>query len=146
MRAIKLSLILGGLFNITMGTIFFNNALLQWFFERTVSMEKIFFGQNVTLFAPVDPMHQLFIHGFGAGVLILGATLLYSSREPKRFVAFIFFDAIGRLIYGSTMVVFVYQYGLARMILIFAAIELTFAVAYLYGSWFLQSEQQNNRI
>jgi hypothetical protein len=125
----------------TMGAIFFQNSLLKWFFQATVVMEKSFFGSNVNLVFPSDPLHQLLIHGFGAGALILGATLLYSFRNPKRFLPFIFFDGLGRLFYGSTMIYFVETYGLVRMILVFGLIELSFAATYLYASWYLTKSQ-----
>lgn len=120
-----------------MGAIFFQNSLLKWFFQATGSMEMMFFGNNVNLAFPADPLHQLLIHGFGAGVMILGVTLLYSSRDPKRFLPFIFFDGLGRLIYGATMVYSVCTYGLVRMVLVFGFIELSFAATYLYASWYL---------
>lgn len=137
MRAIKAGLLLGGLFNIIMGTIFFSNTLLRCFFDTTASLEKLFFGANATLTFPSDPMHQLLIHGFGAGVMILGATLIYSFRNPHRFQPFILIDALGRLLYGITMVYSVLHFGLVRMILVFGLIELGFAVTYLLTSWYL---------
>ena len=137
MRVIKAGLLLGGLFNLTMGAVFFNNALLRSFFDTTVSLEKLFFGSVATLTFPSDPMHQLLIHGFGAGVMILGATLTYSARDPHRFLPFILLDGLGRLLYGITMVYSVLHFGLVRMISVFGLIELSFAVTYLLTSWYL---------
>ncbi len=67
--------------------------------------------------------------------MILGVTLLYSAREPVRFLPFIFVDALGRLLYGATMVFYVFRYSLLYVILIFAMIELSFAILYLILSW-----------
>jgi len=128
----------------TMGIIFFQNSLLQWFFQITCSMERLFFGKNVILSMPADPLHQLLIHGFGAGVIILGATLIYSYSDPKRFLPFIFFDGLGRLIYGMTMIYFVLTYGLVRMVLVFGLVELGFASAYLYTSWYLTRHEYSS--
>ena len=141
MRAIKLSLLLGGLFNISMGAIFFQTSRLEWFFHATSILEKNFFGREVNLILPTDPMHLLLIHGFGAGVIILGATLLYSSVHPRRFLPFILFDALGRMMYGATMVYSVFQYDLARMVFVFGVVELIFAILYLYSSWYLTRVQ-----
>lgn len=129
----------------TMGAIFFQNSLLKWFFEVTSRMEHTFFGNDAVLTFPTDPMHQLLIHGFGAGVIILGATLVYSYKQPERFLPFIFFDSLGRLLYGATMVYFVFTYDLARMVLVFGLIELSFAISYLYASWYLNQRQHGAR-
>jgi hypothetical protein len=141
MRAIKLSLLLGGLFNITMGAIFFSNSLLLRFFQATGTMERMIFGKQAELVFPSNPLHQLLIHGFGAGVMILGATLIFCYRDPKRFLPFILFDALGRLLYGSTMIYSVFKEGLIRMILVFGSIELAFAVAYLCATWYLTKKR-----
>jgi hypothetical protein len=137
MRLLRLSLYLGGLFNLSMGCIFLSNRLLQWFFSSAEGLEKRIFGREVLLTFPADPLHQLLIHGFGAGVVILGATLIYSARDPRRLLSFIFFDGAGRLLFALLMFYYVLTFSLPRTILIFAAVEFTFAVIYIWGSVFL---------
>ena len=137
MRFIRLILVLGGLFNLSMGTIFFTNPFLRNFLSAATRFEKTFFGREVVLSFPKDPVHQLLIHGFGAGALILGGTLLYSARDPRRFLPFIFLDAIGRLLYGVMMICYVLEYSLLWTILIFGIIEMSFSLTYIYSSWYL---------
>jgi hypothetical protein len=120
-----------------MGAIFFTNSLLRDFFSAATRFEKAFFGRVAVLSFPNDPVHQLLIHGFGAGALILGGTLLYSARDPRRFLPFIFLDAIGRLFYGATMIYYVLEYSLLWTILIFGIVELCFSLTYLGSSWYL---------
>gem|GEM_PF-5910143 len=122
----------------TMGVIFFDNSLLRWFFSASEWLEKIIFNREAHLVFPIDPMHQLLIHGFGAGVIILGATLVYSYRDPGRFLPFILLDALGRILYGATMVYYVIEYSLLNTILLFGLIELSFAASYLWASWYLK--------
>jgi len=120
-----------------MGTIFFTNSFLREFFSAATKIEKALFGRESVIAFPSDPVHQLLIHGFGAGVLILGATLFYAARNPRRFLPFIFLDAIGRLLYGVTMIYYVLEYSLLWTILLFGIIELCFAFTYLSSSWYL---------
>ncbi|MCI0414727.1 hypothetical protein L0222_18270 [bacterium] len=134
MRVLRLSLYLGGLFNLTMGCIFLSNGLLEWFFLSAMALEKNIFGREVTLIFPSDPLHRLLIHGFGAGVLILGATLLYSAKDPRRLVSFIFFDGAGRLLFSVLMFYYVLTFSLPRTILIFGAVEFVLALIYIWGS------------
>lgn len=118
-----------------MGIIFFNNRLLSGFFQAALWMERAIFSRTGVLPFPQNPTHLLLIHGFGAGAMILGAALLYSAREPVRFLPFIFVDGLGRLLFGTMMVLYVFRYSLLNMLLPFAAIELTLAIIYLAISW-----------
>jgi hypothetical protein len=137
MRFVRLILVLGGLFNLSMGAIFFHNSLLRDFFTDATRFEKILFKREVVLSFPIDPVHQLLIHGFGAGAMILGGTLLYSARDPRRFLPFIFLDAIGRLLYGGMMICYVLKYSLLWTILVFGVMEMIFSLTYLWSSWYL---------
>jgi hypothetical protein len=137
MNFLRLSLYLGGLFNLSMGCIFLSNRILEWFLLSAKAFEKNIFGREVLLTLPSDPLHQLLIHGFGAGVLILGATLLYSAKDPERLKSFIFFDGAGRLLFSLVMFYYVLTFSLARTILIFGMVEFLFALIYIWGSYFL---------
>jgi hypothetical protein len=138
MRLLRLSLFVGGLFNLSMGTIFLSNSLLQWFFTATERLEKSFFGREIDLLFPLDPLHQLLIHGFGAGVVILGATLLYSIKDPLRLLPFIFLDGLGRILFGAVMLYYILDFSLARTILLFGALEISLGAIYIWGSWSLR--------
>ena len=138
MHLLRLSLCLGGLFNLSMGCVFLSNRLLQWFFLSAKALEKNIFGREVQLTFPSDPLHQLLIHGFGAGVVILGATLLYSVKDPRRLLSFIFFDGAGRLLFSLVMFYYVLTFSLPKTILIFGAVEFLFALIYIWGSYFLK--------
>jgi hypothetical protein len=135
LRWIRIFLRIGGIFNLVMGIIFFNNRLLGNFFQLAIWLEKVIFSRSGVLPFPQNPAHLLLIHGFGAGAMILGATLLYSAREPVRFLPFIFVDALGRLLFGTMMVMYVFRYSLLYMLLPFAVIELSLAVIYLIFCW-----------
>lgn len=126
-------LILGGVFNCVMGGIFFSDRLLRLFFELSARADSALFssGGGGRLVFPQDPVHLMFIHGFGSAALILGAVLIAASRDIPRYLPFIFIDALGRLLYGSTMVYYVFRYSLMHLILAFACLELFFAIAYL---------------
>ncbi len=114
--------------------IFISNSLLRSFFESAMRIEQSLFSRSVILVFPSDPMHQLLIHGFGAGVLILGATLIYSAKEPQKLISFVFLDGLGRLVFGCMMVYYVRVYDLMNTILLFGIVELMFACLYLWGS------------
>src|SRR5262249_16846560 len=115
------------------------NYLLMGFFHFASNMEGTMFGNAAVLLFPGDPVHQLLIHGFGAAAMILGAALIYSSRDPIRMLPFIFIDGIGRLLFGALMLTYVFRFDLMHIILFFAALELTFAVAYIFFSWKLST-------
>jgi hypothetical protein len=134
-RWIRLLLQFGGWFNIIFGLVFFNNQLLAAFFRLALSLENSIFSRTGILPFPQNPIHQLLIHGFGAAAIIIGASLLLSASEPQRYLPFIFVDALGRLLYGTMMVLYVLRYSLPYVILIFAAIELSFAILYLVLCW-----------
>ena len=138
MRFVRLTLILGGLFNLSMGVIFSSNKLLQYFFRSSEGLEKMLFHREISLAFPTDPVHQLLIHGFGAGVVILGATLLYSAKDPQRLLPFIFLDGLGRLLYGVTMIKYIFEFSLPRTMLLFGFIELGFAFTYIWISRYLR--------
>ncbi len=125
----------------TMGCIFISNRLLQQFFVWAASIEMRLFGREAALIFPSDPMHQLLIHGFGAGVLILGATLIYGAKHPRRLLPFILFDALGRLFFSSIMFYYVMTYSLLSTIFLFGVVELMFGLIYIWGSWFLKSSK-----
>lgn len=131
-------LILGGLFNSVMGLVFFNDLLLQRFFGLASRLEGALFGHFLTIPFPEDPTHRMLIHGFGAAAMILGATLICSSRQPERWAPFILIDGIGRLLFGGLMISFVLSYSLMKMILAFAILELFFAFSYLGIAWKLR--------
>ena len=134
-RWIRLLLQFGGWFNIVLGLVFFNNQLLAGFFRFALWLENLFFSRTGILPFPQNPIHQLLIHGFGAAAIIIGAALLVSAHEPQRYLPFIFIDSLGRLLYGVLMVLYVFRYSLPYVILIFAAIELSFAILYLILCW-----------
>lgn len=131
MQLTRWMLIFGGAFNCIMGSCFFVDPLLRKFFQLAMRMETIFFSQPSSLVFPNDPVHLLLIHGFGAAALILGATLIYSSRDPFRFRAFILFDGAGRLLFGTMMMVYVLRYALMRTIAVFGLIEVALGLIYL---------------
>jgi hypothetical protein len=135
MKTIRRFLIGGGIFNSMMGVIFFCLPLLRMFFSLMVWAEDTVFRHSGILPFPQNPVHLLLIQGFGAGVLILGAMLIYSARDPIRYLPFIFFDGLGRLLYGSLMIFSVFRYSLLWMILVFGIIELSFALSYIAISW-----------
>jgi hypothetical protein len=128
-------LIGGGIFNCTMGLIFFSNRLLQNFLQAALSAEQTLFHRLAFLPFPQNPVHLLLIHGFGAAAMILGATLIVSSQDPRRYLPFILFDALGRLLFGSLMVLYVLRFSLLRLILIFGILELIFGAVYLLIVW-----------
>jgi hypothetical protein len=134
-RWIRWLLQFGGWFNIVFGFVFFNNQLLAAFFRFALWLENSLFSRSGILPFPQNPIHQLLIHGFGAAAIIIGASLLVSASEPRRYLPFIFIDALGRLLYGAMMVLYVLHYSLPYVILIFAAIELSFAILYLILCW-----------
>jgi hypothetical protein len=138
MEWVRWPLFLGGIFNFVMGLVFLTDRLLAGFIIAATRLEMSFFHREVLLNFPADSLHLLLIHGFGAAVLILGATLIYCSRNPERFLPFIFLDGLGRLLYGSIMVFYVFEYALPYVVLIFAGIELAFALVYLVISWKLR--------
>jgi hypothetical protein len=129
------ALIAGGIFNSVMGLVFFNSVLLQFFLGLALQAEGTIFGDSAPIPFPQNPVHLLLIHGFGAAALILGAMLIYSARDPQRYLPLIFIDGLGRLLYGSLMVTYVFRYALMWILLIFALLELFFAVVYLFLSW-----------
>ena len=122
---------IGGIFNLLMGTIFLSTRMIAAFFHAALRAELSLFQHSAVLFVPQDPVHLLLIHGFGAAAMILGATLIYSSRDPSRWVAFILFDGIGRLIYGTVMITYVSYFSLPRVILIFGFFELSIGLFYV---------------
>lgn len=135
MRWIRWSLMLGGVFNFVMGCIFFSSRLLEMFFHAALKAEESLFGHVALLPFPSHPLHLLLIHGFGAAAMILGATLIASSANPARYLPFIFFDGLGRLLFGSLMLIYVFRFSLLGVIGIFAGFELLLAVIYLGITW-----------
>jgi hypothetical protein len=137
MRAFRLLLIIGGLFNLIMGTVFFSNRMLAAFFHATLRIESSVFQRTAVLFVPQDPVHLLLIHGFGAGALILGATLIYIARDPARWIAFILFDGVGRLVYATVMLTYVFRFSLPRVIGVFGLFEMFLGLSYVIGCFLL---------
>lgn len=135
MRFARGILVAGGIFNTVMGLFFFNNFLMESFIRLALWLEETVFRHQALLLMPQNPVHLLLIHGFGAAALILGATLIYSSQDPVRYLPFIFLDGLGRLLYGSLMLNYFFGFSLMRLILVFGIIELTFALLYLRLSW-----------
>ena len=138
MRLVRWLLFLGGAFNSVMGLVFFNDQLLGRFLVLASRLETTLFGHFSPIPFPDDPTHRMLIHGFGAAAMILGATLIYSTRNPPRWTAFILIDGVGRLLFGGLMVSSVMAYSLMRTILAFAALELFFAFSYLGIAWKLR--------
>lgn len=138
MRLVRWLLVLGGLFNSVMGFVFFSDRLLERFFGMASSLESALFSRSAVIPFPEDPTHRMLIHGFGAAAMILGATLICSSRDPVRWTPFILIDGIGRLLFGGLMVSSVFTYALMRTVLAFAVLELLFAVSYLGIAWKLR--------
>jgi hypothetical protein len=118
-----------------MGMIFLSSSLLRNFFGWAESLEKALFGAEVALIFPTDPVLRLFIHGFGAGVVILGATLLYAAKNPRPMIPFILLDGLGRLLFAGVMIYYVLTFSLMRTIFLFGMVEFAFGVIYIWGSW-----------
>jgi hypothetical protein len=133
MRIFRLFLLIGGLFNLIMGMIFLSNRLLAALFHFALQAEQNLFFHAGVLFIPQDPLHLLLIHGFGAAAMILGASLIYSTRDPARWVAFILFDGVGRIVYATVMLVYVVRYSLLRVILLFGFFEMLLGLLYIIG-------------
>jgi hypothetical protein len=128
---LRWSLVLGGVFNLLMGLIFFSTDLTKQFFHLASGWEAALFSRTALLAVPQDPLHLLLIHGFGAAAIILGATLIYSAQNPAGYRAFILIDGIGRFVFGTMMLTYVFRYQLPRVILLFGLVELTFALIYI---------------
>lgn len=124
-------LLLGGIFNFVMGLIFFSNRFVGAFLQTAVRLESSLFGRTAVMFVPQDPVHLLLIHGFGAAAMILGATLILSFRDPVRYLMFILLDGFGRVLFGSMMMLYVVQYNLVRVIVLFAVLELFLGLLYI---------------
>ena len=139
MRFLRLTLILGGLFNVMMGIIFLSTRLLKAFFSSAEQMEKVLFNSDIVLNFPADPLHLLLIHGFGAGVVILGVTLLYAVRNPRPLIPFIVIDGIGRLVFSGILFYYIWEFSLLKTLLLFGSLELALAIAYIWGG--LQSKK-----
>ena len=135
MKYARRILIAGGIFNFVMGLFFINGRMLELFFRFALWVEEVVFRHPTLLPFPQNPVHLLLIHGFGAAALILGATLVYSGRDPIRYLPFVFLDGLGRLMYGTLMVTMVFRYSLMWLILVFGIVELMFAVSYILISW-----------
>lgn len=135
MKFARRILLAGGIFNTVMAIFFVNVRTLELFFRMALWLENTIFHEAVSLAMPENPVHLLLIHGFGAAALILGATLICSARDPHRYLPFILIDAIGRLLYGSLMLIYVVRFSLMHIILVFGVIELLFGLSYLYLSW-----------
>jgi hypothetical protein len=135
MRWIRWPLIAGGVFNAVMGCVFFSTRLLELFFQAAIHAEQTLFHQVALLPFPDHPVHLLLIHGFGAAAIILGVTLIVSANDPVRYLPFIFFDALGRLLFGSLMLIYVFRFALPKVILLFGSFELLLALIYLGISW-----------
>ena len=131
MEWVRWPLFLGGVFNFVMGLVFLTDRLLAGFLVAATRMEKALFSRDIVLLYPQDPVHLLLIHGFGAAALILGATLIYCSKNPRPYLGFIFLDGLGRLLFGSVMLDYVIEYSLPHTVLVFAGIELLFAFCFL---------------
>lgn len=125
------TLLLGGIFNFVMGLIFFSNRFVGIFLQSAIRLEASLFGRTAVMFVPQDPVHMMLIHGFGAAAMILGATLMVSFRNPVRYLMFILIDGFGRLLFGSMMVLYVFQFDLVRVILLFAILELLLGLLYV---------------
>ena len=118
-----------------MGLIFINDRFLAAFLQLALRAEFAIFSRPGLLFFPQDPVHLMLIHGFGAAALILGATLIYSFRDPIHYIAFILFDGVGRILYGTLMIIYVIRYSLLLVILCFGIFELSLGIAYVTGSF-----------
>ncbi len=125
-----------------MGLIFFNDRLLAGFLQLALRAEYTLFSRSGLLFFPQDPVHLMLIHGFGAAALILGATLIYSYRDPLHYIAFILFDGVGRVLYGALMIIYVIRYALLLVILSFGVFELSLGIAYITASVLATREQK----
>ncbi len=125
------TLLLGGVFNFVMGLIFFNDRMIGIFLQTAVQLEASLFGRTAVMFVPQDPVHIMLIHGFGAAAMILGATLIVSFRDPVRYLMFVLIDGFGRLLFGSMMALYVFQFDLVRVILLFAILELLLGLLYV---------------
>jgi hypothetical protein len=123
-------LIAGGFFNCIMGAIFFSNTALAAFLRSAEKLEHALFRRTAHLVFPSDPLHQLLIHGFGAAALILGVTLVIAARNPAQYRSFIFVDAAGRILFGSLMFYYTFTFDLARVVALFAGVELFFGASY----------------
>lgn len=140
LRLIRWLLILGGVFNTVMGFVFFTDSFLQSFLELASRLEWQIFSNSLSIPFPADPYHRMLIHGFGAAAMILGVTLIYSAREPACYLVFILIDGLGRVLFGSLMITYVLEYSLMKVILVFALLELAFALSYLGISWRLKED------
>ena len=138
MRLVRWLLVLGGVFNSVMGLVFFSDQLLRQFLVIATGLEAILFSRVASIPFPEDQTHRMLIHGFGAAAMILGATLICSSRNPARWTPFILVDGVGRLLFGGLMVSSVFAFSLMRIILSFAVLELFFAFSYLAIAWKLR--------
>jgi len=64
--------------------------------------------------------------------MILGATLIVSFRDPDRYLMFILIDGLGRLLFGTMMMLYVFQFNLVRVIVLFAVLELFLGLIYVF--------------
>jgi len=141
MRLFRFFLITGGIFNLAMGTIFFSTRMIAAFFHAALNAELMFFHHPAVLSVPQDPVQLLLIHGFGAAAMILGATLIYCARDPSRWIAFILFDGVGRVIYAIVMITYVSFFSLPHVILVFGFFELSVGVFYVASCFLIPRTQ-----
>jgi len=81
---------------------------------------------------PQDGLSQLLINTAGIDLVLVGAIVIVSALDPKKYRIIPLLNAIGRTIFATIVVYYVISYDVVQLVLVIGLIDLLISAGFIY--------------
>jgi hypothetical protein len=132
-RSFRVWVIVAGVYNIANSFAMMVPFLNKSYYSMLSSLSRMLGGGDIL--PATDPANMLFVNTSGLVLCLVGGMLLYAARDLKNRSGIPLLNAVGRTIWLLLVVYYTFTKDLARLFLIFAAVDITIAAAFYYYVW-----------
>lgn len=135
-----------GSFNIIAAGLFIFPVLFEHYLQFWNMLNSLCGFENALITIPTDPFHALFINTAGIDLVLIGAIILYVSRDPIRNKGIIIMNAMGRTLFTILTVYYHITADLLFLFVIIGIVDLCISLGFIYFLWKMSkntTKQQN---
>jgi hypothetical protein len=128
----KKFLIFGGIFNFFATTLFVLPWTFKWYIKTLNDLNQSLNLGGLPLPSAFDPFSSVIINCSGICIVLIGALVIYSSKDPDKLKTIPFLNAIARLVFCFTVLYYIFYMNLARIIGFFGIMDGVIGMVFVY--------------